>query len=286
MTTTESTAKKCVFFDMKHSNSAARIRLWLALKGIGNDRVETKMISSSAQLSEPDFVKINPLKKVPAFVTDHGMPLFEASVIMGYLQDRFGSDFGEPPLLLDTPEDRALVELIVRCHDLYVASANCTQPNFSHTQGALYLDPTPTPFTPAHRTMNAHTRAAKLAELYKQLDWVERTCTVTTNDEDDSPPFLVGNRLTHADLTWYPTMVMIQFMLPRSIGWPDDFLEKRFPKLAKWFGHCRSHHHPIFDKVRNDILEENQKEYDQGWLQGVKEDVKANPEYKWNYILD
>jgi glutathione S-transferase len=269
-------SKRCIFFDMKHSNSAARIRLWLQIKGISEDIVETRM-TTSADLDSPEFLKVNPLKKVPAFITDQGLPLFESSIIMGYLEDRFSTR--EPRLLLDTPDDRALVALVVRCHDLYVASANCTQPNFSSTQGALYLDPTPTEFTPARRTMNAKTRAANVAELYKQLCWLDKTSTCA--------PYLVGDRITHADLTWYPTMVMIQFLVPRSIGWPTDFLARQFPKLDQWYSHCTNlsnQYHAQFAKIRDAILEENLKEYNKGWLKGVKEDVESHPEYIWNYI--
>eukprot|EP00971_Amphidinium_carterae_P347633 6489725-Amphidinium_carterae.1 len=34
------------------------------------------------------------------------------------------------------PQARARVNLLCSIHDLYIASPNCTQPNFSHTQGA------------------------------------------------------------------------------------------------------------------------------------------------------
>ena len=51
--------RKCIFFDMITSNSAARIRLWLQLKGL-TASVETKIISSSAELPSPEFIKTNP----------------------------------------------------------------------------------------------------------------------------------------------------------------------------------------------------------------------------------
>ena len=35
-----------------------------------------------------------------------------------------------PPL-----QERAFMNLLIRIHDLYIASPNCTQPGFSHTQG-------------------------------------------------------------------------------------------------------------------------------------------------------
>jgi glutathione S-transferase len=184
---------------MEISNNSARIRLWLRIKGLTDgELVETKMISMT-DLRTPEYEKINPWKKVPAFITETGQFLFEAVVIMSYLEDRFGQAIApEPKLVLDTPDDRAFVNLMVRCHDLYVASANCTQPNFSHTQGCMYLDPTPTAFTPARRTMDAKTRAAKLAELHQQLTWLEGQAKL---------PYLAGDRMSHADLTWWPTIV-------------------------------------------------------------------------------
>ena len=68
---------------------------------------------------------------------------------------------------LATAEARAAVDRLVRVHDLYIASPNCTQPGFAHTQGAMYLAPYATPFTPAARAMgNRATRAAKIAEIW------------------------------------------------------------------------------------------------------------------------
>ena len=77
---------KCIFYDLKHSNNAARIRLWLRLKGIPDDIVERRLLSM-ADLRKPDYGEINPCRKVPALVTASGMNLFEASVVMGYLED-------------------------------------------------------------------------------------------------------------------------------------------------------------------------------------------------------
>ena len=60
-----------------------------------------------------------------------GNNLFEASVILNYLEDKFsgvgGGYSGGGGFLLETPEARAAVEKLVRVHDLYIASANCTQ---------------------------------------------------------------------------------------------------------------------------------------------------------------
>lgn len=101
----DSDAPKSQFFDMKHSNNAARVRLWLRLKGLTH-RIDSTMITY-ADLQSPAYAHVNPLKKVPALMTDSGHPIFESFVIMQYLEDRFG-DQGTP-LVMDTPEDRAFV---------------------------------------------------------------------------------------------------------------------------------------------------------------------------------
>lgn len=115
---------------------------------------------------------VNPLRKVPAAIDANGNNLFEASVILNYLEDKFmgylprkgvaagvddawGSSLVPRPSSYaagfrpETPEARAAVEKLVRVHDLYIASANCTQWGFTHTQGAMYLSPTRSKFTPA-----------------------------------------------------------------------------------------------------------------------------------------
>lgn len=63
----DSEDQKPVFFDMKHSNNAARVRLWLKLKGFEN-KVDTNMLSY-ADLQSDEFARVNPNKKVPAFMT-------------------------------------------------------------------------------------------------------------------------------------------------------------------------------------------------------------------------
>jgi hypothetical protein len=56
------TKKKCIFFDMQHSNNAARVRLWLRLKGL-YDMVDVKLLGHDDVESDA-YEQINPLKKV------------------------------------------------------------------------------------------------------------------------------------------------------------------------------------------------------------------------------
>ncbi|CAJ1924713.1 unnamed protein product [Cylindrotheca closterium] len=264
--------KKGRFFDMKHSNNAARIRLWIRLKNL-EESIDNIMLTH-ADIEAPGYKDINPLGKVPAFITDTGIHLFEGSVILQYLEDKF--EGCTPKLVLDTPEDKAICNLIVRCHDLYIASPNCTQPNFSHIQGCMYLGSKPSAFTPASRTMTTDVRAAKLAELYQQLIWLEGIA---------QQPFLVGERITHADINWFPTAVFMELLLPRVFDWTPVFHEteinKDFKRLGRWFQRCMKEEH--FAKTREEIRGTLIMHGENGRFDDVKEEAAANPQYKWKY---
>jgi glutathione S-transferase len=94
--------------------------------------------------------------------------------------------------------------------------------------------------------MDDFSRASKLAEIWKQLAWLEE------NISKDGP-YMTGDKLTHADLTWFPTAIFMEFMLPRVFDWPQIFHEKdHFPKLTLWFE--TNQKNDIFGKVHNEIF--------------------------------
>jgi glutathione S-transferase len=147
---------------------------------------------------------------------------------MQYLEDKY-SGFS-PSLTQTDPEKRAFDSLLVRMHDLYIASPNSTQPGYSHSQGAMYLSPYETKFVSAERCLAHKDRAAKIAEIHKQLSWLEENMV--------GGPYLTGDKICHSDMTWFPTCVFIEYMLPRAFGWPMIFHEtEMFPKLTAWFEH-------------------------------------------------
>ncbi|KAL7468000.1 hypothetical protein ACHAXS_008224 [Conticribra weissflogii] len=282
-TTTLPASKKCVFYDLKHSNNSARIRLWLRLNGGLDDYIQCVLLTHSDLEDGEKLAEINPLKKVPAFVTDSGLKLFESFVILGYLEDRFGGGRGRdssnesiPCLVPDTPDDRAFVQLLVRQHDIYISSPNCTQPHFSHTQGCMYLEAKPSKFTPARRTMpDATVRALKLKELYERLQWYEGNIK--------GNPFMAGEMISHADITIFPTCIFMEVLLPYVFDWSPIFYETaHFPRLTEWFQTCLKNEH--FSSVRKDIYDVLSKQKEDGRFDGVKEVVKEHPDLKWKYM--
>ena len=77
--------KKPVFYDMTHSNNAARVRLWLRLVDPAlSQQVDSTFITYDDLRSE-EYGRLNPLRKVPALVRGDGGTVFESDVILKYL---------------------------------------------------------------------------------------------------------------------------------------------------------------------------------------------------------
>ena len=65
---------KPVFYDMAHSNNAARIRLWRLLKEGMTEELD-RCVVAYPDLKTPAFKVLNPLQKVPALV--HADKIFQ-----------------------------------------------------------------------------------------------------------------------------------------------------------------------------------------------------------------
>jgi len=220
-----------IFFDMKHSNNSARIRLWVALKEGMKDKIESRVLTED-KLKDPEFTRVSPLQQVPAYRRTDGVGFFDSDVILSYLEDKYSDQ--KPSFMPDTPEDRQSMHLMVRIHDIYISASNCNAPGFTSTQAAMYTS-----------SMDLATRAAKLAEIWKQLGWLNKNMVL---------PYLCGSKVTLADLTWFPTTVYMEFLLPRLYGWPDIFrkTDGPFPNLAKWW--AKISEEPAYKAVRADIF--------------------------------
>ncbi len=94
-------------YDAARCPYCARVRIYLAEKGVPYDVVEVDLSDRPAWLYEK-----NPLGKVPVLEED-GVCVPESAVIMELLEERYP----EPPLLPVDPLDRALVRLFVWNHD-------------------------------------------------------------------------------------------------------------------------------------------------------------------------
>lgn len=121
--------------------------------------------------------------------------------------------------------------------------------------------------------MKSDTRAKKLAEIWKQLTWLESQV---------KGPYLAGDRITHADMTWFPTAIFMEFMLPRVYEWPEIFHETdNFPKLTAWHAKCMEN--PIFARIRGEIWDFWVGKEEAGQFKSIIEVVRADTEFKWKY---
>ncbi len=95
-----------------------RVRLALMAKGIECEIIEPPGFHSSAE-SKGDYLRVNPLGRVPALVLDDGRVIPESEVICEYLEDAFP----EPPLLPADAWGRSRVRLVSRLCDFYLVQA-------------------------------------------------------------------------------------------------------------------------------------------------------------------
>jgi glutathione S-transferase len=95
-----------------------RVRLMLYAKGIPFEIVEPPGFGNS-KLPKGEYLKLNPLGRVPTLVLDDGRALPESEVICEYLEETFPS----PPLLPADPWQRAQVRLVTRISDIYLVMA-------------------------------------------------------------------------------------------------------------------------------------------------------------------
>jgi glutathione S-transferase len=99
------------------SGSPYAWRVWLALEHKGIPCTLQPMSYDAGDFSKPDFVALNPRRRVPVIVDD-GYVLYESAAIVEYLADKWP---GAPHLLSPDPRRRGVQRRMIREADQYVA---------------------------------------------------------------------------------------------------------------------------------------------------------------------
>ena len=203
-------------YNMNLSNFATKSRIVVYEKGAN---IEMAPIPGDG-LKSPEYLKINPLGKVPSLDAD-GMIIAESEVINEYLEDKFPN----PPLMPKTPEGKARVRAFTRFHD-------------------LYLDP---PLRALFPQLNPKTRddkvvTEKLTDVQGRLDQLE---TMLAADG-----FAAGPEFTLADCALAPTIFFVTNLLPGFGAKPP--LDER-PKLAAWWTKVQTR--PTVKKAMGEMAE-------------------------------
>ena len=205
---------------------AWRALLTAELKGIDYESV---LISfQDGDNTAPGYLKMNPRGKVPVLRVDSEF-VYESLAVMTYLDE----EFPDPPLFGESAMETARVWQRIAEHENYLL------PEANRLVGAAFFG-------------NAEEQADSIREARQRIhDELGRLEAIAA-----SGAFLVGDRITAADLVHYPS---IQVLL-RAAGKPamEAFelgllpLADRYPKLGAW-------------KARLDALPACKKTYPPHW---------------------
>ncbi|MBS0363309.1 MAG: glutathione S-transferase family protein [Proteobacteria bacterium] len=182
-----------------------RVRLAIYAKGLDVEIIEPPGFHASTE-AKGDYLKINPIGRVPTLVLDDGRALPESEVICEYLEDAFP----EPALRPADAWGRARMRLLSRICDFYVVMAMVPLFNLS---GRSRRHWTPEVVEGA---------ATKVAEALGYLE--------AYIGEDG---YAVGRALTQADGAIVPQLVLAAEWIPTVFGTPDPL--PALPKLAAYW---------------------------------------------------
>jgi glutathione S-transferase len=200
-----------------------RVRLMLYAKGIPFEIVEPPGFGNS-KLPKGDYLKLNPLGRVPTLVLDDGRALPESEVICEYLEETFPS----PPLLPADPWQRAQVRLITRISDIYLVMAMVP-----------LFDALATKRSEWNRAV-IDAAVDKVAEALGALD-----VYIGVNG------YAVGHSLTVADGALAPMLILAEEWAPSVFGTGPPL--HRFPKLSAYWHAVQAD--PIVSRVVRETRE-------------------------------
>lgn len=181
-----------------------RVRLVLYAKGLDIPFVEPHGIHDGS--GKGDYLKINPLGRVPTLELDDGRTLPESEVICEYLEDVFPT----PTLRPADPWARAQVRLISRLCDFYLVMAMV--PLF--TASGL-----------SRKKWDDAKIGAALAEVKKSLGYLEHYI--------GTEGYAVGTSLTQADGALAPQLMLAFEWAPKLFDSPSP--ESEHPKLSAYW---------------------------------------------------
>lgn len=155
-----------------------KVRVYLAEKGVELECVRVSLIDGDNR--KPEFLERNPIGKLPVLELDDGSNLTESLAIIEYLEERYP----DPPMIGETPEERARARSIERFADVNVLMP--TSRAVHATRSPLGL-----PANPPVAEAAIETLEAGLSELDRRLS---------------RSTFLAGERVTVADCTLWAAL--------------------------------------------------------------------------------
>ena len=182
-----------------------RVRLLLYAKGIDVEIVEPPGFHATTE-SKGDYLRINPIGRVPTLVLDDGRALPESEVICEYLEDAYP----EPSLRPEGHWERARMRLLSRICDFYVVMAMVPLFNLAGR---------------SRRHWTPEVVGAATGKLAEALGYLEAYI-----GEDG---YAVGRALSQADGAIAPQLVLASEWIPPLFGTPDPL--GALPKLSAYW---------------------------------------------------
>lgn len=122
-----------VLYEHPLSPYAQKCKIALWEKGVAFEARTPDLLAGGAQA---DFLAANPRAEVPALVDDDGTAVFDSTIILEYVEDRWP----DPPLLPATPAERARARMIEDVVDTHYDAVNWGMMEivaFKRAEGAL-----------------------------------------------------------------------------------------------------------------------------------------------------
>ena len=188
-------------YNLKAGMNPRRVRIFLAEKGVTLPMVEIDMTKGENATAE--FLRMNPLGKLPVLELDDGTYVSESIAICRYIEELHP----EPNLFGTSPIERAVIEMWNRRVELKLALPMSSQ--FEHLS----------PFFAGRVEQVAECGAFARSRALKALDWLDAELATRA--------YIAGDRYTIADIT-----AQCAVLLGKNTGVP---LTAGWENLARWW---------------------------------------------------
>ncbi len=188
-------------YNLKAGMNPRRVRIFLAEKGITIPTIDIDMMKGENGTAE--FLRMNPLGKLPVLELDDGTCISESIAICRYLEELHP----EPDLFGASPAERAIVEMWNRRIEIEMAQPMSSQ--FEHLS----------PFFAGRVEQVPEYGAFARSRTLKTLGWLDA--------ELATRPYMAGERYTIADIT-----AQCAVLLGKNTGVP---LPAELGNLARWW---------------------------------------------------
>ena len=193
---------KTQLYSFWRSSAAFRVRIALNLKGLDYEVIPVHLLKGGGEQSSPDYVNKNPNRLVPLY-TDGTNTIHQSLAIIEYLEEIYA----KPPLLPQTPSDRAWVRALAMDIAIDIHPVN-------NLRVLRYLMKNLGVSADAKDAWSQHWMSLGLASLEKQLSSDSRVGCFAYGDQPGLIDICLVPQIFNAlsvklDMKSYPTLMRI-----------------------------------------------------------------------------